>query len=185
MADSGDLEIFEDSGPAVRDLERNKSGLEASFSGPALLSTDRSGPYPWIPPVLFYLILLGPAVLWLLLYLRKIRVFGRRRHGAAEFRKFLKTWKKDSAAGRELSLKTYETALGGFMETEIPTPGRGIYGYEEELESSPEGLEAYRIIREILDRGLYAPSSGNGESDDKKNKELTTAGEVLLKEMLK
>ncbi len=181
IADSGDLEIFETSGPVVRELEKNKSGLELSFSGPELLIRSRGGYYPWINPILFILILLIPPALWLFLFLRKIRFFGKRRSGTAEFRKFLKSWKKE-----ELHFTLFESALTGFLEAETGKTGRSIYGFESEFKSSPAGLEAYNTLKSILDREIYSAESDTGESGRSVlRKELTENGEILLKEITK
>ncbi|MBI9101987.1 MAG: BatD family protein [Spirochaetales bacterium] len=174
IADSGDLEVFEDSGPAIRELERNESGMEASYSGSELMKVKRPGNYPWMSPLLFYILLTLPPAAWLFLFLRKKQFFGRKRSGASEFRKFLKRWK-----GGEGSLTDFEAALAAFMETETDGAGRGIYGHEEALTSTPEALEAYQDLKSMIDRGLYAGKAGKREEG------FSEAGERLLKEMLK
>ena len=181
VADSGDLELFEDSGPVIRDLERNKSGLEASLSGPSLLLKKQPGNYPWIPPALFYILLAVPALTWLFLFLNKKHFFNRKMNGSSDFKRFLKTWDRNQGA-----LNEYETAFRHWMKIESGNRTRGIYGGEDVLETSPEGMEAYLLIKTILDKELYSSERGNGGEFPKETRRaLLEKGKILLKEILK
>ena len=178
VADSGDLEVWNSEGPAIRDLEYNDTGLAASYPGTELLFSARPGNYPWMHPVLFYIILILPPGLWVLLLLRRKSILTLGKTGSGVFRKFLKQWKKKS-----MPLSDFEKALDDYVFSgNVTGLGRmGIYGLKEVPGWKPGAIETFRQLAGKLERLLYAPDKPE-EPDEEHRLELHELGQKLLKE---